>query len=1053
MRLISRNIRNYFVALAVTVVLAGIYQAAETRLLHVPDVVVIAPRPPTDRVELKESLADLFPQDAWQLGDCKRLLTNNGVLLFQDWRQITEDQWKLWPITIVVGRGLSEDASAAPIVLTANEGAEVQFAHSFDMTGGSAPPIKMGRMIGDVTIERAGATKRSDQLLVKTRTVRIDNQKVWTTEAIDMQVAGADLKGRDLTIYLAASAATATKAELPSTILDRMDLVYLEELRIPLDDPTDGKQPRRIGTKNAASEYGEVSIGCNNGMGYDFALDRLSLRDSVTMVRSVRGQVVDRFDCDTLDLVLRNPADRSVQRRGPLDWINRVRATGQPAVLDLASYDFEIRAEEIDFDARGGLLSVEGETPITIRRGLVRASLDRLDYQYDPETPETIGVIDVHGRGTVAVEEPEIMLRELSWLNGFKVQPTDRATVTAVKEKREQSNLRFQIDGDVQARLSDGGVANAGSLEGILKPHYVDQPAKDPVIAFASGPASEPVERIERKMILVPEIIHATNAVSIDTNQVVAETNELSLFFERSADFGKKPATSSSSNSIAAAPGTVSQPTDRPGSLAAWVNQPASASELRTPIARPRPQLSGRSVSALLLITPAGVQPKDVSIEGDVRVEHQILSGESILPVEMTGQTMRLLRSDVAQSSGQDYLQLGSGPDAPARLQMGDGFFVGPIIKVWPSDNVVQVTGAGELKVPQQLLRRSAASQTGGDAETSPLGISSIEWTSAPYCRWGGDMQFDGQTALLTGGVQVDAEFINNTNPWNMTTNGDEMQIALAAPVKLMDRLSMSSAELREISLMQTDGGPVVVRAEQRAADQTIESRHMISASRLDMLPGQGGQLRGSGPGWYRGWMMMKQKSSLLSPDATAPHLGGRVLQGVHLTFQDSMQGDLEHETLAFTGGVRTGVRKLQSWDEIVDIAEMERLAVGEMTMDCRQLKFGITPGMPDDLRRIPGMPTPWEMVAEGGVVVRSNTEKQGLIEGTATRASYESAKSWLNIEGSPGRDAFIRRTWLDGRPGFQTNSPRMMLNLKTFEFQTIMQDAQINNLTLPGRR
>nr|WP_143548028.1 hypothetical protein [Rhodopirellula sp. SM50] len=1083
MKWISRNVRNYLIALTVLSIAAGLYRAAAQRLLTVPDVARVEPRPPTQRVDLKEDLADLFPADAWQLGDCKRLLTSNGALLFEKWRQISEDQWKLEPLTIVVGRGLSDNAAATPIVLTAKEGAEIQFAQSLDMMGGSAPQIKVGRMIGDVEIERRGTTKRTDTLAVRTRNVRIDNRKVWTTERIAMQVAGAELVGSDLTIYLAASATSATKAEVPSTLLDRMDLVYLEELRIPLNDPAqNANRPRRIGTKEAEDDQGEISVKCKNGLVYDFALDRLSLRDSITMVRTVRGQPIDTFTCDTVDLILRDPSNRSVVRRGPLDWIDRVHATGRPARIRLTSYDFQLAADEIEFDAVGGLLIAdaapepESAHPVVIRRGNLQATLDRFAYQFNPETPETIGVIDVRGQGHVSINDAGIMLRDVRWTESFKLQPTGQATVTAVKEKREQSKLRFQIDGDIQARLSDGGIARAGAVEGILKPHYVDQP----VDSFgdsssigqskSSGSIVQPAQQFKRTMTLLPESFHALESVTIDSNELLANMNRLSLFFQPSADFGKRATAAKTSGAILPAPGQegARPAAASPAGLASFVNQPDPSrqpdlsSQLRSPVARPRPKLSGDHVSAELLITPAGVQPKDVSMVGDVLVEHQVNAGTTTLPIQMSGQTMRMQRSAVAQASGQDYLQLGSGPNAPARLRMGDGYFVGPMIKVWPGENVVQVTGAGEMKVPAELLARDASSQpaesqvaeslaaeasAGGDA----LSVSSIDWTSPPICRWGGNMQFDGRAALFTGGVQIDSELVSGSDPWLARMNGGEMQITLANPVQFMDRASMATAELASVSLVQTDQHAVVVRAEQRSSDLATQSVHVITAARLDFSPGDGGRLLGTGPGWYRGWMLMDQDSSILAPEAAqSDHLGGLVLQGVHLTFREAMHGDLKHETLEFSGGVRTGVRKVSSWDEVVDVAQMERLAVGEMTMDCRQLKFGVSPGTPADLRSIPGMPTPWEMIADGGVVVRTNTEKRGLIEGTAARVSYESKKSWLNVQGTQGQSAFVRQTWPDGRKGFQTHSPRMLLNLKTFEFQTVMQDAQFNNVTLP---
>ena len=391
-KMISRNVRNYFTALVVLILCAGAYRATAFYLLRVPDIAVVTPRAPTENVSLKEDLADLFPDDAWQLGDCKRLLTDSGALLFQNMRKISEDQWKLEPLTIIVGRGLAEQSSEAPIVLSTKEGAEIQFAESWDMMGRNAPPIKMGRLIGDVSIERVGTSKPEESLSVQTRNVRIDNQKVWTTEAIQMKVAGAELNGRDLTIYLAASAISAANADTPSTILDRMDLVYLEELRIPLDRTRmSPPRPRRIGTKAEPKENGVVTIRCNNHVVYDFSLDRLSLRDSIRMIRTVRGKTVESFHCDTLDLILRNPADQTVARRGPLDWIDRVHATGQPAKMTLTPYDFELTADDIDFDSPGGLLRAEGERGVVLRRGAIRAHLARLAYQYNPDSPDEIG--------------------------------------------------------------------------------------------------------------------------------------------------------------------------------------------------------------------------------------------------------------------------------------------------------------------------------------------------------------------------------------------------------------------------------------------------------------------------------------------------------------------------------------------------------------------------------------------------------------------------------------------------------------------------------------
>ena len=162
-RFLSTNVRNYLAALVVLSILASAYRCAENVLLRLPEFEAIVPRPPTKDDALFESVADLFPTDAWQLGDCKRLLTQKSTMLFEHAEQLTTDQWKLKPLTIVVGRGLSDESDPAPIILTAPEGAEIEFAGSVEMlSGGGAPPIKMGRMIGDVFIHRDAAGSNDD---------------------------------------------------------------------------------------------------------------------------------------------------------------------------------------------------------------------------------------------------------------------------------------------------------------------------------------------------------------------------------------------------------------------------------------------------------------------------------------------------------------------------------------------------------------------------------------------------------------------------------------------------------------------------------------------------------------------------------------------------------------------------------------------------------------------------------------------------------------------------------------------------------------------------
>ncbi len=177
-----------------------------------------------------DALSDLFADGSWQRGNCKQLQTSDGMLLFQNWQQTADDQWKLWPITVVIGRGMSGVKSAAPVIIESAEGADITFTESLDVMSGGAPPIRQGRMIGSVHIHRSSVDDQHS-LDIRTANVRIDNKKIWTTDKIEMRVGQAQMVGRDLTIHLAGRTSPGGGA----AVLERMELIYLDKLMMPLE--------------------------------------------------------------------------------------------------------------------------------------------------------------------------------------------------------------------------------------------------------------------------------------------------------------------------------------------------------------------------------------------------------------------------------------------------------------------------------------------------------------------------------------------------------------------------------------------------------------------------------------------------------------------------------------------------------------------------------------------------------------------------------------------------------------------------------------------------
>ncbi len=1050
-----RNLAHYFFALVVLSSSALMYDAYAKRWLTPPVVETVAVKPRI--IEAEDTNGDLFADGAWQRGLCKRLQTADGELLFQNWEQTSENQWKLWPITLIAGRGMSDRSNPEPIILEAAAGAEIRFAGSLDMmSGGDAPPIERGRMMGLVEIRRPTVDPTKSPLLIRASNVGIDNRKVWTTEPILLQMGQTRMVGRDLTLHLAASAGSDQGGGGAAAILDRMELIYLDELVIPLETNALAKtQKKQFGTAfksieeqgvatstnpiptnskkvgdNSRRAAGVVSssatgvdsdraagaflkVNCEGRVEYDFALDQLSLRDNVVLQHHVPGVADDQFTADSLELRFRDPQNRRIQRASPLDWLNFIDAQGSPAVIDLPSLDSRIVADRIELDAIGGLLRASGASGIEVRRGVVNAKLSQLAYQYDPTDPQVIGTVDTFGWGLVSLLDPELPIREFKWDDSFKLQPVGKP-----KSGELTNDLAVRVSGDVKARFSDGGDFRADSIDGILRAVSEKASTLPSTTPFSNG-----VVQPKRRQTLRPDRFQAIGAVHLDNNAVAADTQRLVIFF---VDEPEPAAQLVDGAGMLGGAGSGSQADGSASSLRQWVAQPGGDAQPSTPVARERPRVSGDEIAAKLRMNDDGISVKDLSVAGNVKLIHAIDAGGRSLPAELTGNELIL-----TSEAGKDVLQLSSRPGSPSRFELGDGFFVGPQINIWPSDNIVRIEGAGQFQMPTAVLPQSLT----GD------GASRFVWTKAPNCKWNGEMIFDGKTAVLTEGVDITAELVNQNEPWSIHMIGDRLELEFWDSVQLQQVESMQGAAIQQVTLLQSETQPVLIQAEQFAADGVREARHVMQAPRLTLLPSGGGKLMGAGPGWVRSWMYADTSGPLAPPDDSGSNkvtsTGERRLTGLHLVYHQALRGDLATKSLAFLRGVRVGVKPVVDWQDTFDAYEMDSISNGESTIDCDSLHITVAPTV-GNRPKLPGMTTPWELQARDGVKFRSRSE-QGLIEGTADNAVYASQKDLFTIEGTPNRGARISKTSPNGEQGPVLNMRKMSIRPKTLEFDMTM--------------
>ncbi len=1054
--MLQRLIR-YATALIVLGSACAVYQFAFVAWLE-PEPVAPIELSQTPGLRRNNSLTALFPPDAWQVQHCKRLQTRDGVLLFEHWEQIGDDQWKLWPLSLVMG--LHSDS---PLILDAPEGAEIKFSESLDMMSGGAPPIERGRMIGEVRIKSVGkaislgdpkadgAAAPEGHLEIVSSDFGIDFQKIWTTQPIEVRLGDVKLVGQDLTLHLAPISRLQSSGENALSILDRMELIYLHQLTVPLPEgglwgakaggvadrnseaPLAPQRAQRLPAPGQSAEPPAlINLRCAGRVVFVFGTNELTLNRNVQLEHRTR-HATDVFECKDLTLqfadLLRTryraePGDREAAIG---DYLVSVVAEGLPARLRLPSFATEIAAEEIKLDARAGRLSMSGSAGARITYASHTWLFEEFTYQFNPSDPSEIGAFNANGSGLVEfADRAELPVKRLRWTEGVRLDQPDAS-----------GEFSLRLDGNVTALMSDDGEFACDSALLVLQ-------AGDRELA---GDQWLQATR--------PKRFQATGRVHIESPMVNIATRLLQVYF----DFD------------AAAPlsgGTVAQNTDAPLAshpIRQWVRQPSGGVSRptgtaipvanSTPVKGHRPTIHGETINAKLRLSGQELTATDLSVIGNVSVRHTLDTPSGPLPAVLTGDRLQL-----RDTLGDEIMQIGSGIDRPARLSLGDGHFIGPLIQVRLADNIVWIKDAGEFQVPSQLLPSSgvvgarfqpldspdrAAGKPGEAASPQPAAKSpstaNFRWVSAPLCRWRGQMLFDGSRAVLTDGVEIRCAVMvgDEQDVWDIDVVGDQLAVVLDQEVQMRQVETVRAATVDHVSLTASAAHPLVITANQLTSAGMRKARHVLTTPELTLRP-QTSLLSGAGPGWYRAWVKTENKPMSAAVTSGGFRSGDASMVGVHLVYQDKLEANLSQQSLDFHRGVRIAGRPVKSWDEVVDVEAFQGLRMDESTLDCDRLRLAIDPTQPRGL-----VANAWEMEAIGGVVFQTRNEK-GLFNGNAARATYIAAKDTFLVQGEPGRSATMHRTLPTGVPGGSV-SGNGSVNTRTMDVHFELNRLQLGTL------
>ncbi|MEO8269831.1 MAG: hypothetical protein ABI557_08925, partial [Aureliella sp.] len=783
-----------------------------------------------------------------------------------------------------------------------------------------------------------------------------------------------------------------------------------------------------------------MKLACGGRFTFDFTQSRATLSGGVQLTHQLAQLPPDEFSSQEVMLQV-EPPDKSKSAligsassppsRGSLGGI-QIRQFEARGVDSLENFvgerKVELNAPTIDAFATAKRLRIDvlenrieldgkldhpGATQSTawLKYGGYEFTAPRIDYDSDgnasspPLSDEHLGYMVASGAGELRMPPTAGTGKALvRWQDSLEMRPTDIAGQQWVG-----------LFGNVLVESALHGYMASDKLEVWLRKN--DAVAADRTSDAPSSNVAVPSMPGDNTQFL-PERLHATGKTTLDAQQIKAHVDELSLALSfvphidpNSASAGGLAMSDSAGRPMyqwlgapeSADNAALAQPSPPTGSIPAdrvWVDSAQAPSPSLAQAARGTQKkfspltVSGSSLHSTVIVAGKESWVDNLTVAGPLNV-----SGESLGPNQpgwnVVGDELQL----ATNAAGQVDMQI-SGQ--PARITLAEGSLEGPLIRFDQRSNLIWMDQPGEFTIPASVL---AASQ--------PSSAGTVDWFEPPHCTWQGRMLFDGRIVRIEGDIHFDGALaIDQEQFWWIHGKSDVLQLELSESVNL-DDLKGAVAQPLKITVSQN----VNILASQLDHTGTKKSRQQLLLPSLS-FDIQNHEILGLGPGSIRSWHISKSTMGQMASSGISQ--APQNLQGAHLIFRESMSGFLDRSELDFLGRVELAAGPLANWDESIDLAQMQRLAINQMHLDCDLLKLYDTSRLSSTASLTSGRGTgidqaskAWEFQAKGNVHFAGKAES-GDYEGEGAEVTYVQAKELLTLFGEPRRSARIIRTPTD---------------------------------------
>jgi lipopolysaccharide export system protein LptA len=414
----------------------------------------------------RKELEGLFPPDSPLLENNPKIVEIDQVkLLIEDYTRLDDGKKvEICPCTMIfMPDGSSADAAERrrrSVILEASK-AVLEFDQPFVLRQAKVGRLISGKLEGRITIRSQGRSPGpEDDLLVVTRDVDLNEERIWTEHPVDFRLGANYGRGRQMWIkLLPGDEDEGTERRGPNVAgIELFEIRHLEQLHLRFGEeefvPGVEKKtsPRAAPGKSDLASDLPIEVKCRGPFRFDPIQQVATFEDHVDVLRVHPEGPSDQINCETLTVYFARPrkgaptgAKEKPDASDPeasqaLDLQpRRIEARGTPVVVRAPSHQLDARSERLEYDFESGRIVLDGSEEVFLKHGADEIHARNLQYQSSDDG--RLGEAMAEGPGWLRAQVDEKLGQQLSarWgellhLRPFEGQPVISLTGGAALE-------------------------------------------------------------------------------------------------------------------------------------------------------------------------------------------------------------------------------------------------------------------------------------------------------------------------------------------------------------------------------------------------------------------------------------------------------------------------------------------------------------------------------------------------------------------------------------------------------------------------------------------